>query len=277
MKLTHTRSKAVVLITIVLSVIGLIMSPVSAAAAVSPSGTNAGAGTPAINAASHHISNSTQQSARLQAVLVNLSQNGVDVSAAQADLAAGNTTAAARWLRTYSKDHPAISAANSSCQHAVNATAQAERLRNDVIKLSKQGVDVTNVLADLTAGNTTKAMQDLMAIRKDRPAIVVNSTRQAEQLQTRITRLSQQGVDVSGAQANLTSGNINGAMQWMAAYMKAHPPVKSGNLTALNSSNRTQLQKNGSFQSHTPGSGNQTVTHPSFAAGKNVPARTAGA
>jgi hypothetical protein len=276
MKLTNTRSKAVVLITIALSVIGLVMSPVSAAAAVSTSGSIAGAGAPAGNSSPHHMFNSTQQTARLQAVLVNLSGQGVDVSAAKAELAAGNTTAAARWLRTYSRDHPAISAANSTRQHAVNATAQAERLRNEVTKLSKQGVDVTKVLADLTAGNIPGATKDLMAIR-DRPVAVANSTRQAEQLQSRVTRLSQQGVDVSGVQANLTSGNINGAMQWMAAYMKAHPPVKYGNLTALNSSNRTKWQKNGSFQPHTPGSGNQTVTHPSFAAGKNVPARTAGA
>jgi hypothetical protein len=276
MKLTNTRSKAVVLITIVLSLIGLILSPVSAAAAVSPSGSIAGAGTPAGNAAPHHMFNSTQQTVRLQAVLVNLSGQGVDVSAAQADLAAGNTTAAAQWLRTYSKDHPAISAANSSRQHAVNTTAQGERLRNEVTKLSKQGVDVTKVLADLTAGNIPGAMKDLMTLRKDHPVAVANSTRQAEQLQTRITRLSQQGVDVSGVQANLTSGNINGAMQWMAAYMKTHPPVKSGNFT-VNSSNRTRWQKNGSFPPHTPGSGNQTVTHPNFAAGKTVPARTAGA
>ncbi|WP_321507799.1 hypothetical protein [uncultured Methanoregula sp.] len=277
MKLTNTSSRAVVLIMIVVSVIGLIMSPVSAAAAVSLSGTNAGAGTPAGNAAAHHMFNSTQQTARLQAVLVNLSRQDVDVSAAQADIAAGNTSAAARWLMTYSKDHPASKATDSTRQHVVNATAQAERLKNEVTKLSQQGVDVTKVLADLTAGNTPGAMKDLMALHKDRPAPVVNTTQQAQRLQTRITRLAQQGVDVNEVKADLTSGNVKAAMQWMAAYSKAHPPVQSGNGAALRSSNSTQWQKGGSFQPHIPGSGNQTVSHPRLTARQGTPARTSGA
>ena len=88
MRLLTDKTRAVALITIAVSVIGLIMSPVSAAGIFSPSGDPAAPGTHTGTAAYHHTFNSTQQTARLQAVLANLSQQGVDVSEARADLAA---------------------------------------------------------------------------------------------------------------------------------------------------------------------------------------------
>ena len=275
MKLTNTRSRAVVLITIAVSVIGLIMSPVSAAAAFAISGNNAGAGTPVNNAAYHHLFNSTQQTARLEAVLVNLSQQGVDVSPAQAALTAGNTTAAAQWLMAYHKAHPTTST-NASRSHIVNGTAQAARIQSEVAKLTRQGVDVTKVLADLTNGNITGARQDLMAIHKDRPVVIAYSTQMAARLQTRVTKLGQQGVDVSEIQADLSSGNVSAAMQWLAAYHKAHP-AQLGNGTTLHTGNNTQLQKGSSFRQHTPGgSANQTATHPWLQGRAQGTGRTAG-
>jgi hypothetical protein len=156
MKIPNTSYRVVAIITIVVSVIGLIMSPVSAAATFSPSGNPMG--TPAGTIASHHIFNSTQQAARLQTVLANLSQQGVDVSLAQASLASGNVTAAAQWLMAYHKDHPNLTQ-NGTRQHAVNTTAQAARLQTVLANLSQQGVDVSKVMADLAMGNITLKQQ----------------------------------------------------------------------------------------------------------------------
>jgi hypothetical protein len=262
MKLFKNSDRAVALFTITVWVIGLVMSPVSASAVFSPSGDTAGTGIPAGNAPYHHTFNSTQQTARLQTVLANLSQQGVDVSQAQADLTAGNTTGAAQWLMAYHKDHPDL-AMNGPRQHVMNVTAQAARLQTLITNLSQQGVDVSQALADLAAGNTTGAMKDLMAFHQDRPGMIANNTQQAAWLQTGVTKLAQHGVDVSEVQADIASGNVSAAMQWMAAYHKAHP-VQSGNGTVMHSSNSTGWQKGGSFRPHTPGSGNQTAAHHRF-------------
>ncbi len=274
MKLPTTSLRAVAIITIVVSVIGLIMSPVSAATAFSLSGDPAG--TPAGNTAYHHTFNSTQQAARLQTVLTNLSQQGVDTSPAQADLAAGNVTAAFQWLMTYHTDHPDL-AMNSPRQHASNATAQAAHLQTVLTNLSQQGVDVSQATADLAAGNISGAMQDLMALHKDHPGTMANSTQLATRLRSGVTKLSQQGVDVSAVQADLAAGNVNAAMQWMAAYHTAHPVQNAGG-TIWHDGNSTRWQKGGSFQPHHAGSGNQTASRPGFrGSGNRMPEHKAGA
>ena len=261
MRLLKDNTRAIALITIVVSVIGLIMSPVSAAGVFSPSGDPAAPGTHAGNAAYHHTFNSTQQTARLQAVVANLSQQGIDVSQAQADLAAGNVTAAMQWLMAYHKDHPDL-ALNGPRQHVMNATAQADHVQTLITTLGQKGVDVSKALADLAAGNTTGAMKDLMGLHIVHPGMKGNSTQEAARLQAGITKLGQQGVDVSEVQADLTSGNVSAAMQWMAAYHKEHP-VQTGTGTALRGI-RTTWQKGGSFRPHATGSGNQTAFHPWF-------------
>ena len=201
MKLPKNSDRAMALIALLVSVMGLVMSPVSAAAAFSPSGDTTGTGI-FCNSGYHHAFNSTQQAARLQTVLANLSQQGVDVSQVQADLAAGNTTG---------------------------------------------------------------AMKDLMALHKGKghPGMMANSTQMAARLQTGVSKLAQQGVDVSEVQADLASGNVSATTEWIAAYHKAHP-VRSGNETFLHSSNSSQWQKGGPFRSHTTGSGNQTADHSRF-------------
>jgi hypothetical protein len=262
MKLLKNSNRAVALITIIVSVIGLVLSPVSAATAFSPSGDTAGAGIAAGSAGYHHQFNSTQQAARLQGVLADLSQQGVDISQAQADLTAGNTTAAIQWLLAYHKDHPDL-ALNGPRQHVMNATAQAAHVQTLITTLSQKGLDVNKALVDLAAGNTTGAMKDLMALHKDHPGMMANSTRQAARLQTSITNLAQKGVDVSEVQIDLASGNVSAAIQWMAAYHKAHP-VQAGTMTALSSSDSTPWQKGGSFRTHAMGSGNRTAFHSRF-------------
>jgi len=54
-----------------------------------------------------------------------------------------------------------------------------------------------------------------------------NSTIVQQQLQIAITRLGQQGVDISQAQADLTGGNTTAAMQWLHSYRAAHPAPKT--------------------------------------------------
>jgi galactitol-specific phosphotransferase system IIB component len=262
MKIPNTSYRVVAIITIVVSVIGLVISPVSAAAAFSPSGNPTGI--PTGNSANHHAFNSTQQAARLQTVLANLSQQGVDVSPAQANLAAGNVTAAAQWLMAYHKDHPNLTQ-NGNRQHTVNTTAQAARLQTVLANLSQQGVDVSQVTADITSGNITGAMKDLMALHKAHPGTMVNSTQLAARLQTEVTKLAQQGADVSVVQADLTSGNTNATKLWIAtSHTTQHPLQKGGNITAWHSGNSTLKQQAGSFQPHQMDSGNKTASHLSF-------------
>jgi hypothetical protein len=258
MKLFKQGDRAVALTIILVWVIGLAISPVSAMGALSPSGYSSGTGIPG-NGAYHHTFNTTQQAAQLQTVLANFSQQGIDVSQPQADLNAGNTSAALQWLMAYHKDHPDL-AIGGPRQHAMNATAQAARLQMLITTLGQKGIDVSRALADLAAGNTTGAMKDLMAFHKDRPGMMANSTQQVARLQTGVTKLVQQGVDVSEVQADLASGNMNAAMQWMAAYHTAHP-VQYSDGTGMHIGNSTGWQKGGSFRSHMPGSGNQTATH----------------
>jgi hypothetical protein len=192
MKIPKIHFRAVALITIIVSVIGLIASPVSAAA-FPVSGDHAGAS--AGNTAYHHAFNSTMQSARLQMALTNLSQQGVDVSQAQADVTVGNMTAVFQWLMAYHKANPDIQL-NGPRNHAFNSTAQTGRL------------------------------------------------------QSVITTLGQSGVDVSQVQADIASGNLSAAMQWMATYHKAHPVQKGNGTTNRNGRNSTRWQQGGSFRSH---------------------------
>ena len=263
MKLPKNSDRAMALIALLVSVMGLVMSPVSAAAAFSPSGDTTGTGI-FCNSGYHHAFNSTQQAARLQTVLANLSQQGVDVSQVQADLAAGNTTGGMKDLMALYKDHPDL-ALNGPRQHLMNATAHAVHFQTLVTTLSQQGVDVSQVQADLAAGNTTGAMKDLMALHKGKghPGMMANSTQMAARLQTGVSKLAQQGVDVSEVQADLASGNVSAAMQWMAAYRTAHPDP-TGNGTFMYRSGGTQWQNGGSFRPHTPGFGNQTAAHHRF-------------
>lgn len=277
MKLPKVSYRAVAIITIVLSVIGLVLSPVSAATPSAPAGISVGSTAP------HHVFNSTQQSARLQMVLANLSQQGIDVSPAQADLAAGNVTAAAQWLMAYHKDHPELAmngprqhAFNSTLphpfdgtkMHAVNATQQTARLQTVFTKLGQQGVDVTQALADLATGNITAAMQDLKTIGRNNPGLApgvpqqhaFNTTQMTARIQTEVTKLGQQGVDVSQVQADLASGNMSAVMQWMASYHKAHP-AQTGNRTVSLGGNNTGWQNENMFRLRHANTGNQTVSH----------------
>jgi len=123
MTLSKVSYRAVAIIATVVAVIGFIMLPVSAAPVFSPQGDPTGVS--AGDSAHHHVFNSTQQEARLQTLLTNLGNKGVDVSQPQADLSAGNLTAAFQWLMTYHQAHPG-SAPNGARHHVFNS-AQSQQ------------------------------------------------------------------------------------------------------------------------------------------------------
>jgi hypothetical protein len=254
MILPKTSYRKVAIIAIAVSLFGLVMSPVSATIASSPSGDTMG--TPSF----HHAFNSTQQAARVQSTLTNLSQQGVDVSTAQADISAGNMTAAMQWLMAYHKDHPS-SASIGPRQHAMNTTAQVARIQTTLTALNQKGVDVSQATADLTAGNITGAMKDLMTIRKDHPGLMGNSTQMTARLQASVMKLATQGVDVSAVQADIAAGNTDAAMKWMMAYHQAHPVKSSNGTKTWNVGNSTVNQQHGSFKLHYTGTGNQSASY----------------
>ncbi|MGB8309819.1 MAG: hypothetical protein WCE65_08265 [Methanoregula sp.] len=167
MKLPTINYKSVALIAIVLSAIGLIMIPVSAAAFSPPGGSQG-------TSAYHHVFNSTQMTGRLQTVLTNLTQQGVDVSQAQADITVGNVTAAFQWLMAYHQANPSTVIGGFkqrafNTQHAFNSTQQSARIQLFLTKLGSKGVDVSQPQADLTAGNVSAAMQWMAAYHTAHP------------------------------------------------------------------------------------------------------------
>jgi len=232
----------------------LVMSP--ACAADSAQSTTVGQGTAGYGTGHHGAFNATfnatMQAEHLQSIITKLGQQGVDITQVQADLTAGNTDAVNAWFQAYYKDHPMTfanrtgmkPAMNASMQRpAMNATMQAEHLQSMITNLGQQGTDVSQVQADLAAGNTTAVwewfknhykdhpmtsgnrtgMKPMMNASMQRPAM--NATMQAEHLQSMITNLGQQGVDVSQVQADLAAGNTTAVREWLQQYRKDHPGI----------------------------------------------------
>jgi len=228
MNVPHNLTTILSVLSIVLSVAGLVFSPVSASALASPSLDGPGATAPV--SGHHGVANATWQAEQLQTIITKLGQQGVDVSQAQADLANGNLTSARQWVMAYTKDHPGIMG-NATRPRVWNQTPSAERIQAIITNLSQQGIDVSQAQADLAAGNTSAALHSLPAFLRDSSGVLVNSTRPrvwnssfpAEQLQTMITKLGQQGVDVSPAQVDLAAGNTSAATKWLMAYYQDHP------------------------------------------------------
>ena len=115
---------------------------------------------------------------------------------------------------------------------AFNAILQEERMQSLITRLGNQGVDIARVQADLTAGNMTAVMQWLGENHQDRPIPfrnwtgmkpLKNATMQTERLQPLITRLGQQGVDISQVQTDLITGNSDAVEAWFSTYFRTHP------------------------------------------------------
>jgi len=241
-------------LSILLSVAGLVIAPAAAAGTAQPSVTG-GAGFTGIG--THHGAiNATAQTERLQSMLTKLGQSGVDISQPQADLAGGNTTAAKQWLSAYYKDHPGVM--GNRTRVFGNSTAITERMQTMLTNLSQNGVDISQPQADLSAGNMTAVMQWLFTYHKDHlnstgTAIrsqFGNSTARAEMLQSALTKLGQSGVDVSQPQSDLAAGNTTAAMQWLFTYHKDHPAATGTSYRSMFGNTTTWKSANGKGMFH---------------------------
>ena len=253
-------------LSIVFSVVGFAFSPVSAAMLNPPSAD--GAGTTPHGFGIHGIVNATMQEERLQGMITQLSQKGVDVSQAQADFNAGNMTAALQYLREYLRANPGTGLTGTA-SHAWNTTALTDRLQTELTQLSQKGVDVSQPQADLTAGNLTAAFQWIRKYVKANPGTGMigtrsqrlNSASQTGRLQTLLTQLSQKGVDVSQPQADLTAGNTTAALQWVHEYVKANPGTLP-HATGGQSTGDTAWKGRTWFAGNEPGAGSQHAGNP---------------
>jgi hypothetical protein len=182
MKLSKIHYRAIIVITILLSVFGLAISPASAAPAVSFSGNPAGMH--ASTTGSYNVFSITKDlTARFQTVLANLNHLGVGVSQTRTDLAAGNVSAAMQRLTAYQKEHPVGNGNRTALQRSISTQAAAARLQTVLINLNHQGVDVSQARTDLAAGNVRAATQWITAYQKEHPA--GNGNRTALQRSTR--------------------------------------------------------------------------------------------
>ncbi|MFA6225274.1 MAG: hypothetical protein WC620_03605 [Methanoregula sp.] len=81
-----------------------------------------------------------------------------------------------------------------------------------------------------------------------------NTTQEHQMLQSFITKLGQQGVSVIEIQADIASGNIPAAIQWLKSYYLAHPELMTKGPRQQTTGNITHQQRNAGYTSH-----NQTL------------------
>jgi hypothetical protein len=146
--------------------------------------------------------------------------------------------------------------------HAGNTTQQHQMLQSFITKLGQRGVSVIEIQADIASGNIPAAIQWLKSYYLAHPDQMMkgprqqmgNTTQQHQMFQSAITKLGQQGVDISQPQSEITSGNISSAMQWLKSYYQAHPEKMTKGIRQQTTGNITQQQRNAGFTSH-----NQTL------------------
>jgi len=157
--------------------------------------------------------------------------------------AEGNATA----LHSNGTGHPPF-AKNGTWQrdgHAfvANATLRQERLQSLVTKLQGQGVD-TSQLQTAIQNNDSAAIKSWLqshattnksgftqgAVPRSRHALATNTTAQQEHLQSFVTKLQAQGVDISGIQTALQNHDTATVTTWLKSYFESHPGT-AGNST----------------------------------------------
>jgi hypothetical protein len=162
----------------VLSLLSVVLSVTLLAGAVSaadPSTAIPGSGT-FTNEARHpgHAWNSTQSQQQLQTMITRLGQQGADISGPQADLAAGNLTAAMQWLHSYRSAHPGS---------MVNSTQQQERLQAFITHAEQTGVDVSQLKIALQNNDTAAVKAWMTSYMQAHKSQVTGSTQQQQKAQ----------------------------------------------------------------------------------------------
>jgi len=199
---------------LVFAVLGLGISTVSAATGTSSSG----------NMTSLHGQGSGHHFARNSTFQHPL--QGTNITPFHSRGANVNASAAAFRNTTHEKNGQGF---------AVNATLHQARLQSFIAELQKQGVDVSTVQTALQ-NNDTAAVKAWVTSYKEAyqgqfgnttheqksQGFAVNATMQQAHLQSFITRLQKQGVDVSTAQTALKNNDTAAVNSWLKSYFETH-------------------------------------------------------
>ena len=214
MKTFTSMAGSLGVLLLVLAVLGLGISPVSAAAGTSSSGNSTalhGHGT------GHHFAqNSTWQHTMQGTNITQFHTRGANVNASAA--AFRNTT------------HE-----QKGSGFAPNATVQQERFQAFVTNLQKNGVDVS-ALQTAIQNNDTAAektwLTTYMASQKGQAGnathvktaggFAPNATMQQERLQAFVTNLQKNGIDVSALQTAIQNNDTAAEKAWLTTYAESH-------------------------------------------------------
>jgi hypothetical protein len=176
MKTVTSMAGSLGVLLLVLAVLGLGISTVSAAAGTSSSGNmtalhGQGSG--------HHFAqNSTRQHTLQGSNITQFHSRGANVNASAAAFWK-NTTAAGAWFAA----HPGAKGGNITHEKngqgfAVNATMQQAHLQSFIAELQKQGVDVSTVQTALQNNDTAAVNSWLKSYFETHKEALINSTRQ---------------------------------------------------------------------------------------------------
>jgi len=160
-----------------------------------------------------------------ETIIVNHEHNGVNVSEVKTARRDGDNATVMTRLGSHRVAHAAVMGAGRPRIDLPNVTRQQQI----ITRLEKDGVDVTELRTDLQNGNTDAAKAWLenyfqshkpaMEKGAGRPGVgLTNATRQ----QQIISRLENDGVDVTEFKTNLSNDNIDAAKALLDAYMQAH-------------------------------------------------------
>jgi len=161
-----------------------------------------------------------------QEMLSRLAQQGTDVTGLKAAFASGNMADVKTWMdnnrpvqpgRPEGAGHPGFDLTNVTCQQEM------------LSRFAQQGTDVTGLKAAFASGNMADVktwMDNNRPVQSGRPEgaghsgfDLTNVTKQQEM----ISRLAQQGTDVTGLKAAFASGNMTDVKTWLDANRPTHP------------------------------------------------------
>ena len=166
MKAHHTLLGSIALLLVSLAILGICVSPSTASGTSwnTWNGTVMHGHTTGYHFApnstrQHYAFNSTQQTAITEKFITNLQNQGVDVSAVQADLANNDTAAVTAWFHSYMTSYQGSGWKGTHFQRggsrfSGNATGQQVRIQSMITKLQSQGVDTSSVQAALSNNDT---------------------------------------------------------------------------------------------------------------------------
>jgi SOS response regulatory protein OraA/RecX len=154
---------------------------------------------------------STQQQQKLQTLITNLEQRGVDVSQVKTALQNNDTAAVKTWLESYRQEN---------MEKRVNATRHQQGLQALVTHLEQKGVDVGQLKIALQNNDTAAVKAWFESSRQAHMDMIGNTTRQSGP-EALITRLEQKGVDVSEVQTALQTGDTAAVKAWLDSHRQA--------------------------------------------------------